>query len=218
MENGKIDQIVTDLGDANDDLLALLDDLWLEIDHTNTESVRIGSGRMISLLESIQRFQEARNDVADKLRSFLPPAQKQEATETITILSAGNPQADVFAGKAKISLQENFSYRRPFGFRLRAESYPSLRTWIAVYEKICHVLRNLNPVLFDSLPDRDEMVSTHGNCYFSRDRTALRSPLRVSETIFAESNLSAKLIGDLIRKLVAVFRIQESDIEFYLRR
>jgi hypothetical protein len=218
MKTNQIDQIITDMGDANDDLLALLDDLWLEIDHTNPECVRIGSARMIAVLESLKRFRESCDDVSTNLRAFLPKTPEPEQSKAASSDEESKQEANIFAGKAQISLREDFSYRRPFGFRLRGQAYPWLRTWVAVFEKLCLVLRESNPVLFETLPDRDEMMSTHGNCYFSRDRTALRSPLRVSETVFAETNLSAKLIRDLIRKLLAVFRISESDAEFYLRR
>ena len=69
----KIEQVITDLGDTRDDLTALLDDIWLDIDHTNQASIKNGSERMISTLDAAANFRKAGDELTAKLRGFLPP-------------------------------------------------------------------------------------------------------------------------------------------------
>jgi hypothetical protein len=46
---------------------------------------------------------------------------------------------------------------------------------------------------------------------------ALRKALQVEDGLYAESNLSANGIRDMIRQLLAVFQIPNEEMKFYLR-
>ena len=214
MPHEKIEQIITDFGDLTDDLLALLDDLWLEIDHTNAESIRKGSEKMIDFVSSVKDFQHLRDDIQAKLRGFLPPPEEQPSQPVDQKIKEEMARFD---GKEIISLNNYWSYKRPFGFILFGMPYPWRTTWIDLYENFCYALRERDAPRFDSIPDRREIISTQGNPYFSRDSSRLRSPLNVAEGIYAESNLSANLIRDNIQRLLRIFEIPEEELKIYLR-
>ena len=210
----KIDRIVTELGDAKDDVLALLGDLWLEIDYTNPESIKAGTARMLPAAEAVTGFQKASESLAEKLRSFIPqPAASQPAAPPPPV----DRQIQYFADKQKITLQTPWTYRRPFGFILRGKPFPWKKTWIELYEQLLTTLRDSDPKLFDTLPDRSEFISSQGNPYISRDRSALRIPLKITDTVFVESNLNANLIRDNVARVLNVFHIGESEISIHLR-
>jgi hypothetical protein len=209
----KIDRIVTELGDSKDDVLALLGDLWLEIDYTNAESIKSGSGRMVAAAEATTAFQKASEALAAKLKEFVPqPVASQPAAPPTPV------DRQYFADKQKITLQTSWTYRRPFGFVLRGKPYPWKKTWIDVYQQLLTISRDSDPTLFDTLPDRSEFISSQGNPYISRDRSALRIPIKLTETVFVESNLNANLIRDNIARVLNVFQIKESDIAIHLRQ
>ncbi|NOS35961.1 MAG: hypothetical protein GQ522_04930, partial [Deltaproteobacteria bacterium] len=150
----------------------------------------------------------------EKLRAFLPPPKEVTATqpdeETTRRLA-------LFDGKETIGLADYWSYKKPFGFILKGRPYPRKRNWIDLYQKLCEVLRELDAERFDSIPDCREIISTHGKPYFSKDHHTLRSPMKVAEGVYAESNLSANLIRDNILRLLKIFEISKEKLTIYLR-
>jgi hypothetical protein len=214
MLEDRIDAIIADLGDSNDQLLAVLDDLWLEIDHTDSESIRTGSQRMIGVIEGVKNYQNLCDDLTRRLREFVPKADAE-------VIKIEHPvtkeKSDVFASYETISLKQEWSYRKPYGFLFRGKSFPWKRNWIDLYQSLCEVLRDTDSERFDTIPDRREIISSHGNPYFSRDPKRLRTSIKVGDSIFAESNLSAKLIRDNIRRLLRIFEIPETDLTIYIR-
>jgi hypothetical protein len=214
MLQDRIDAIIADLGDSNDQLLAVLDDLWLEIDHTDSESIRTGSQRMIGVIEAAKNYQSLCDDLTRRLREFAP---KDDTEDIATEHPTSQEKKDVFASYETITLKQEWSYRKPYGFMLRSKSFPWKCNWIDLYQSLCEVLRDIDGERFDTIPERREIISTHGNPYFSRDPKRLRTSIKVGDSIFAESNLSAKLILDNIRRLLRIFDIPESDITIYIR-
>jgi hypothetical protein len=214
MIKDRIDAIIADLGDSNDHLLAVLDDLWLEIDHTDSESIRTGSQRMIGVIDAAKSYQNLCDDLSRRLREFAP---KDEAELAAAAAPAPKGKTDVFKSFNVITLNQEWSYKKPHGFMLRGQSFPWKRNWIDLYQGLCEVLRDIDRELFDTIPDRKEIISSHGNPYFSRDPNRLRTSIKVGDSIYAESNLSAKLIRDNIRRLIKIFDIPDTDLTIYTR-
>ena len=218
----KIEQVITDLGDTRDDLTALLDDIWLDIDHTNQASIKNGSERMISTLDAAANFRKAGDELTAKLRGFLPPSPVVPAPPT-TAPSATAPatpaqQHNYFASMEQISLTTSWTYRRPAGFALRGKQSSFHYTWSSLYLRLLHTLRESDRTLFDTLPDRPEFTSNHNNPYITRDRSRLRDASKVGDTVFVETNLNANLIRDNIRYIVKAFGIKDTEVQIFLRR
>jgi hypothetical protein len=216
MLQDRIDSIIADLGDSNDQLLAVLDDLWLEIDHTDSESIRLGSHRMIGVIEAAKNYQSLCDDLTRRLREFIPTPDADADIEQVE-LPTPKDKAAVFANYETIALNQQWSYRKPHGFILRGRAFPWKQNWIDLYQSLCDALRDIDAARFDTIPDRREIISTHGNPYFSRDPKRLRTAIKVGDSIYAESNLSAKLIRDNIQRLLRIFEIPESDLTIYTR-
>lgn len=79
------------------------------------------------------------------------------------------------------------------------------------------MLADINPNLFEKLPQNPAFVSNRGNSIFSKHPDDLRIALRITETILAEGNLSANGIRDMIVKLLEVFEIPKGEMKIYLR-
>jgi hypothetical protein len=216
--NEKIDKIVTELGDAKDDVLALTDELcseiWQKTDRRDVDSIRTGSERMIAAVNAVTAFQKSCEDIASTFRSFFPPPS---AVASAPVQTVTDGQLELFRNRVKITLQDSWTYKRPFGFILQGKPYPWRRTWIDLYRDLACALRDRNAEVFSTLPDKSEFISNQGKRYIARGDSDLRIPMRLAEGVFAESNLNANLIRDNTERILDVFAIRPPEIEFYLR-
>ena len=211
----KIERIVTNLGDSKEDALALLRDLWHEVDYTSADSIRMASNSMIATAEAVKIFQEASDNLAAKIMGFteLSLPEKEKVSQPLS----SQDLLDLFQGKEMIDLRSSWAYRRPFGFIMSGFPCPFKQTWLDLYFHLLTLLRDLDRTLFDKLPDLPEFTSIQGNPYITRDRNKLRIPMEVAQSIFLESNLHANIIRDNIGQVLKIFTIPESELEFYLR-
>lgn len=204
----KVEKIIIGLGDNREDTLALMEDLWGEIDHTNADSIREGSERMIALVTAATGFRTVCEELATKLRSFLP-AEAAPVGQT-----SGN---DWFAGHQRIKTSEPWAYRRPSGFVLHNKQFPKLNTWRGLYESLLIVLRDHDPKVFQTLPDHASLVSRHNKPYFSRDPGKLREALKLSENLYAEIDLNPNRIAKTVARVLRVMGIADTNISFFVR-
>lgn len=204
----KIENIIIGLGDSCEDTLALMEDLWAEIDHTNADSIREGSERMIALVTASTGFRTVSEGLASRLRSFLPPESPA---------STPLPSGDAFAGQAKISPSDPWAYRRPSGFVLHNKQFPGLTTWRGLYETLLTVLRDHDPKVFQTLPEQATLVSRHNKPYFSRDPAKVREALKLSDNLFAEIDLNPNRIAKTVARVLRVMGIPDTNITFFVR-
>ncbi len=205
----KIERIIIGLGDSREDTLALMEDLWAEIDHTNADSIREGSERMIALVTAATGFRTVCEALATKLRSFLPP-------EPATV--AQPLSNDWFAGQQRIKPSDPWAYRRPSGFVLHNKQFPKLHTWCGLYESLLIVLRDNDPKLFQTLPDQTALVSRHNKPYFSRDPGKLREALKLADNLFAEIDLNPNRISKIVARVLRVMGVADTNISFFVRQ
>jgi hypothetical protein len=99
-------------------------------------------------------------------------------------------------------LTENFTYKRPFDFILNGQAYKDTNTWKAVYMQVCACLIALDSKQFAKTASSQEFISSRGNKRFSENPKELRSPYKVTDTIYAEINLSAQNIVEGIVDLL----------------
>ena len=116
------------------------------------------------------------------------------------------------------TLDESFTWTRPYGFTLQSLEVTGVATWRELYGALCHALAEHDPVTFHALPDNDTFLSSHGYRDFARTPSGLREALPVSEDIFAELHFSANSIRDNIRRLLNVFAFEPHDMRVYLRQ
>jgi len=100
----------------------------------------------------------------------------------------------------------------------KGRAFKDIVTWRRVYELVCAQLREQDAARFTALPENPDFTTTHGNRYFTRTSEEVRSPAHVGDTIYAEVNLSANMIRDVIRRLLTTFDVPESEMTIYLRQ
>jgi len=215
----RIRNILRELDQTRENLLALSDDIWLSIDHNNTVAMREGADFKEKYNEKMAAFDRLADELSALVQKFtkvktddepaIPTARTAAATErVIRDLDQKEPH----------SLDEDFTYKRPYGFRLEDEAHSDVVTWRRLYTLICHQLARRKPQVFKQLPENPAFISPHGNPGFSHDPKVLRWAMELPDSLFAEANLSANGIRDQLKKLLVVFGIDTKTLRLYLRQ
>jgi len=210
--------ILERLDQVREDLLALSDDIWQSIDHNDTQALEEGvafkreyNARMAAfdqlageISTLVQQFTAVRLDESDQADQRSP-----QAAERI-IRDLDQRQAH--------GLNEDFTFKRPYGFQLGDEARSGVTTWRRLFELICLYLQGLDPRHFASLPGHPKFISRRGNPVFSEDPRALRSAMPLPNGLYAEANLSANHLCTQIGNLLDAFAIDRAALRLYLRQ
>ncbi len=215
----RVRRILTDLEAVREDLLALSDDIWLSIDHNDNEALEQSVEFKRNYNDRVAQFDRVATDLSTLVQQFTdvrvgdtaqvePTEQDTEDTQRIIReLDRETPH----------NLTEDFEYTRPFGFVLGSRAVTELVTWRQMLKALCLVLADRDRTRFASLPQNPQFISTRGNRGFSRNPDELRQSMLIDDGIYAEVNLSANRIRDVMRSLLAEFGVAPEDLRIYLR-
>lgn len=207
---------------VKEDLLAVSDDIWLSIDHNDSQAVKRGAEFKVAYNECMQAFTADADRLSRLVEGFTevsidstiegePPEgrhiTRQDRDRSTRELDRHTPH----------SLAEDFRYKRPFGFTLEGEPYVPRNTWSLIYISVCKHVARKSPAVFQNLPENPDFVSSRGNRYFSKAEDDLRYGREIGMGIFAEFNLSANQIRDAIKNLLYHFSIPHDQFVVYLR-
>ena len=103
---------------------------------------------------------------------------------------------------------------KPYAIEIQKERF-SVRNWQEVYIKVIDYLNNIDKYKIANLPNNPDFISNRNMKYFSDKENDLRVPKKVTNTIYAEVNLSANLIKTNIARLLKLFNIDSTSIYFY---
>lgn len=215
--NKDIRPILSHFEDAKEQLLAVGDDIWLSIDHTDNQSLEAGMAFKKAFNDKIAEMDRLSTDISVILQQFtgmqIPDFRENEtnrAQDNERVVKALNRlQSHV--------ITEDFMYKRPCGFILGGQGFDETNTWRFLYLSLLEFLRQNHTKRFPDLIKADEFVSKRGNYFFWSDAKELRLAADVGEGVHAETNLSANSIRDIIRKLLPFFGYSDKDITIYLR-
>jgi len=210
-----ITSILESSENLKEDLLALGEELWMSIDHSDNASLQEGIEVKKEFNDAVQKFTDSidevseivDNDSSDKLDPAPESTTSEDADRVIRELDRHEEH----------SLNEDFAYRRPHGFQLDDFAVSDVRTWRRFYEVTCHHLSERFPERFDQVVEADDFESSHGNRYFATDPGELRTPSEVAEGIFAEVHFSADDIAGRISELLEFFGLDAERFKVYLR-
>ncbi len=218
-----IRNILQDLERVRENMLALSDDIWLSIDHNDPEALQegvefkqaynermIGFDRLSSeISELVQQYTAVRIDEPEE--EVTPPAQESDQQKNDRIIR------DLDREEAH-GIGEDFTFKRPYGFVLCGQGFKEVNTWRRIFEQVCRILSARDDARFNGLPDNPDFKTRRSNVYFSTDPAKLRVASEVVPGLFAEVNLSANHLRNLIRDLLKSFSISETEITIYLRQ
>lgn len=114
------------------------------------------------------------------------------------------------------SLYENFTHKRPFAFRINNQKVIEVKTWQEMLIKTCELLIPVNTEKFMSFEDKTTMNGKKRK-YFSKQKSGMRNPKLVSNTIYVETNISSNGIRNLLLKLLKEYGFKSTDYKVYLK-
>lgn len=215
----RIRSILEQLEQTRDDLLALSDDIWLSIDHNDSQALEDGVAFKKQYNAKVAAFDVLAGELSALVQQFT--AVKLDAEEAD--LDSNTPQGR----ERKVheldqhephGLDEDFTFKRPYGFQLEEVAESNIKTWRRLYELFCRHLAERDPARFAGLPDDPRFITRRGNPIFSRDPQSLRSAMSLPGDLFAEVNLSANHLRDQMKSLLDAYGINRQSLRLYLRQ
>lgn len=214
-----IRDILQDLERTRENMLALSDDIWLGIDHNDPDALRAGvefkeqyNARMSAfdrlageISELVQQYTQVRIDAGVEEDSSETDAERRE--RLIRELDAGEAHG----------LEEDFTFKRPCGYRLEDEVFSGQNTWRRLFEHMCRQLNTRDGARFREVTSHPDFQTRRGNRYFAPSPEGLRVAGEVVPGMFAETNLSANSLRNVTKLLLNHFGIETGSVSIFLR-
>lgn len=212
----KVQQILTDLERVRENLLALSDDIWLNIEHNDSEAVQKGADFKIKFNDKLDKFNTITSEISGLIENFT-----NVHVESVDVAGKGTPEHGHIIKELDSTqphtIDESFTYKQPYGFVFQGQAYKGINTWRLLYKLFCKQLAESDILRFREFVESPEAKSNRGVYYFSSSAEHLRAPLEITTGIYAESNLSANSIRDKIKYLLKAFDINSEEILLYLQ-
>ena len=214
----RVKRILTNLETVRQNLLELSDDIWLSIDHNDSQALEEGVQFKRTYNEKLEEFDRLVTDLSGLVQGFTS-VRIDDAAEPQPVARSGVESQRLIRELDKDtphSLSEDFTYTRPYGFVLSEYAANDLLTWRQMYAAFCKVLAGRDPERFQLLPDNPRFASRRK--HFSRERHDLRNGQLVAPGVYAEMHMSANSVRDIMSRLLQEFNLDQNDLKIYLRQ
>lgn len=166
------------------------------------------------LAEEMETYEKKLKQVIDILNiEDLELEIKQEAIEEKEIADYNTYTIDK---NKEYSLYEDFTHKRPYGFKLIDDNLIRVKTWQEMLIKVCEALIKVDQKKIIEFEDLKHMNGKNKK-YFSVKNNGMRRPKSVANKIYVETNQSANSIRNLLIKILREYRLNASDLIVYLR-
>ena len=220
MDIKKIQHILGQLAEVNEQLMSLADDIWLGIDPRDNESIEAGAQFLQDYNQSTEQLSQTAAAIEQQLSQYF----QQDSTNLQPVIEQGSDDTqknqrmikELDRSKA-YSLRDNFTFKRPYGFVLNGIAYSQITTWKAIYLKVLDILYSTNPDKFAALATEQRFISNRGNPLFTHEPEKLRVARSLRAGFYAEVNMSANSIKETLIQVLDYFSMDESNMKIYLR-
>lgn len=218
MTQTNIKQILDRLNTLQEQLLSLPDDMLLSVDPRDNDSIERGMAFIMAFNNNMQQFTQSASKISQQIKQHFGINPEEEELEQETENRSKRERIVKELDKTQaFSLNDDFTYKRPFGYVLPNKAVKGIKTWKSLYISILSHLQTINPEIFVKLPTNEKFISKRGNPLFSTSGNELRVPEKLNQNFFIEVNLSANMIRNNIRELLNHFDISPSILKIYLR-
>ena len=213
-----IKEMLDSLNDIQEQLLAVPDDMLLSIDPRDNDSLEEGTAFIKTYNNRLSEFTGCVSGIAEHLKTFfgVDPEKEDVETDAGERIMRDRIVQELDRTEAH-TLDENYTYKRPYGFVLNDRAFKGLKTWKNLYLHVLDCLYEVDAVKFAALPQEARFISSRGNPQFSMNAADVRVAQQVPGGLLAEINLSANSLIKNIRELLAHFGIESSAMKIYLR-
>lgn len=167
------------------------------------------------LAEEINHIENQIEEVLDKLiiEEAVIVEEIDEEDEKRTITNYLEYEVD---NNIEHTLYEDFTHKRPYGFKMNDQNMVRAKTWQDMLVKTCEYLLLIDEKKFMAFENRKAMNGKK-NKYFSINTDNMRKPKKVSNKIYVEINQSGNAIRNLIIKLLKEYNFKISEYKVYYR-
>ena len=220
MENAseKINKILKELTSAREDLWALNDDIWHNLDHSSIEEVQAATSFQIQYIKLLDQFAQNSEEIAALISQFTGVKEEPAAIVNNTKDSSNEKLIKELNKEEPHTIDEDFTYKRPFGFILEGCAYSGFETWKDLYIQFCKHMANKDVSTFDTLPKKQELVSKQNKKYFATNKQDIRYPELITEKTYVELNLSANHFAKRMKEIFDVYKVSTNEITIYLQQ
>lgn len=228
--NERVRNILAGLEIMRDDLVALSAESW----HSTDPRDRAARERVNAFLKvfdpKVTEFERLASDLSTVIQDYTGvrlededggdveiAAEEKHALEGVGLLASDLSSSPLANGKPH-RLGESFTSTVPYGFVFDGRAFIEFRTWQGLYQVFCQQLADRDPARFAGLDKSGRFWRRGGGSLFSRDQSKLRTPLQVTTEVYAEGNLAANQMRNIMRRLLEVFGLEEAEMKLYLRR
>lgn len=211
-------QILEDLEAVRENLLALSDDIWFSIDHNDPEALEAGVEFKRAYNTKAAGFDAVASELSALVQQYTGARLEQEEQTGATDREKNERIVAELSRDEPHRLDEDFTYKRPYGFILDGRGTTGVTTWQRMYELVCRQLFARDEDRFRRLSEEPDFISNRGHHMVTTDATSLRKSLAVGGGVFVEANLSANGIRDVLRQLLAAFNLPTDRMQIFLRQ
>jgi len=218
MTQNKIKEILDTLNNLQENLLSLPDDMLLSIDPRDNESLDQGTQFIKAYNDSLSQFTESSARIAQMVKAHfgINPEEDDVVKESGNRLQRERLIAELDQTVSH-TLNENFTYKRPYGFILGETAYKGLKTWKTLYLLVLAMLQTADPEKFATLPRTERFISSRGKPLLSANEHDLRLGEKLKSGLYVEVNLSANSLLKYTKDLLEHFGLDPKIMKIYLR-
>jgi len=213
----RISQILSALERTNENLLDLSDDIWLSIDHNDPDELQAGVEFKQQYNTAMTEFAQAAERIQQLITNYTSITADDEATSPEVAREEHDRIIQELNRSERHTLDEDFRYKRPFGFAFEGHAAKDLRTWRALYKRVIRLLAQLQGDGFKRVASAETFETRRGNRIFASTEEGMRYANEVVPGVWVELNLSANSISDHIHRLLEYFEYNPADFYVYLR-
>ncbi|TDT71960.1 hypothetical protein EV215_0653 [Hypnocyclicus thermotrophus] len=178
-----------------------------------SESIELLIDTIDNLRKEIKNIQEKIEEVMEKLSIDEEKIEEVKEENKKDIPNYSDYKVD---NNIEHNLYEDFTYKKPFGFKLNENRVIKVSSWKELLVKTCEILISINENKFISFESNDAMKGKKRKV-FSSDPNELRVPRKIGDKIYIETNQSANFIRDLIKKLLKEYNFKTIEYKVYLK-
>lgn len=218
MQN-KLKEILDTLNNIQENLLSLPEDMLLNIDPRDNDSLEQGARFIRSFNDNLDQFMEITTKIAEQIKTHFSINPEEEEIEKESMKNQQKQDRIIreLDKTAPHSLDESFTFKRPYGFILGDTAFKGIKTWRNLFILVLDELYEKDPTRFARLPEEEKFISNRGKPLFSRDKQDLREGKMLKPGLYVEVNLSANDLCKNIKSMLEHFQLGPGQMKIYLR-
>lgn len=214
----KINRILKELTNAREDLWALNDDIWHTLDHSSIEEVQAATSFQIQYIKLLDQFAQNSEGITTLISQFT--GIREEIVPVIKNVNDSKNERLIkeLRKEEAHSIDEDFTYKRPYGFIIDGCAYSGFETWKDLYIQFCKHISNTDADKFDALAKNQSLISKQNRKYFSTNKQDIRYPELITDKTYVELNLSANHFAKRIKEIAGIYGIDAALITIFLQQ